>query len=362
MICSSIVGSSTIMPMLSFHQLFVNQGSHTYEPFIHYSHGGVFGASNYNGSYASTNSQAYYTSGSTETSYSSLPQQMPLNLYISLLSEMITFKTTNTLNSPLPNESWPRSPLPLLRDFVLQLVIISQSLPITLLVVMVLLDRLRVSLPNQAIGSYETGHRVFLAAIIVANKFLLDIPVKNSVWSQWTSNYYSTTEINCMERQFLNLLHYDIEVSMPEVQTQLTMIHRAHSTGLRYRCMPLVNSSHPLVNHQSSNTGSNNQLHFNSIKAGEPLGGCYRKRVHHNRGDEFALPTQSAVPPNVAKNHLAVKKQKNHLYDQSSSWHSILSPSLSLDRSPAHLVYPSTAHSSIWNAYQPPCFRQVSFV
>lgn len=50
-----------------------------------------------------------------------------------------------------------------------------------------------------------TGHRIGLAAIIIAEKYLCDVPMKNAAWFQH-ARCFSLAEINTMERQLLALM------------------------------------------------------------------------------------------------------------------------------------------------------------
>ena len=51
-----------------------------------------------------------------------------------------------------------------------------------------------------------TSHRILLASIIVAEKYLCDIPLKNITWAYHTKGYFGIAEINLMEQQFLGYL------------------------------------------------------------------------------------------------------------------------------------------------------------
>ncbi|KAJ3327284.1 hypothetical protein HDU76_012076 [Blyttiomyces sp. JEL0837] len=59
---------------------------------------------------------------------------------------------------------------------------------------------------------YCTGHRIFLASVVVACKYLHDHPIKNKSWSAHTQHRFSLAEINLMERQFLYLIDFDLEL------------------------------------------------------------------------------------------------------------------------------------------------------
>jgi Cyclin, N-terminal domain len=107
--------------------------------------------------------------------------------------------------------------MPHLADFVRYMVNISQTLPMTLLTAMVFLERFRRNLPNTSSGTTETLHRIFLAALILANKVLFDVPLKNAHWAKMSSSFYTLEEINLMEKQFLSIIHYDLSLNNEEL-------------------------------------------------------------------------------------------------------------------------------------------------
>ncbi|EPB84001.1 cyclin domain-containing protein [Mucor circinelloides 1006PhL] len=128
----------------------------------------------------------------------------------------------------------------------------------TALVALIYLERAKVNLPKSAVGGYDTCHRMFLASILIASKFLGDnhcprhmtsIP---STWSHYYSYYYCTNsttatttlsiltnrhladlcggffplhEINQLERAFLKLLNYQCWVTDQDIQ-QFVLDHR----------------------------------------------------------------------------------------------------------------------------------------
>ncbi|KAL2913612.1 PHO85 cyclin-1 [Polyrhizophydium stewartii] len=67
-----------------------------------------------------------------------------------------------------------------------------------------------------------TIHRISLAALIVSEKYLCDVPMKNKSWSAH-SILFSLEEVNLMERQFLQLLNFNTHVSENELYAQLVL-------------------------------------------------------------------------------------------------------------------------------------------
>ncbi|KAF5314197.1 hypothetical protein D9611_006988 [Ephemerocybe angulata] len=74
---------------------------------------------------------------------------------------------------------------------------------------LILLCRLKEAYPNVR-GS--SGHRLFLAALMLADKFLNDESYENEDWVPAARGYYALWEIHQMEREMCRFLTWDLRV------------------------------------------------------------------------------------------------------------------------------------------------------
>ncbi|KAM0786001.1 hypothetical protein ACM66B_006819 [Microbotryomycetes sp. NB124-2] len=123
-----------------------------------------------------------------------------------------------TLTPPMtPGQDGPRDePLPPLDHFIKSVVRKSKCHVPTLLCTLVYLDRLKYRLPPRSTGSPSTRHRVFLATLIVAAKYLNDSSPMNKHWQKYAV-HFSIQEIEVMERQLLALLDFDLRIDESEL-------------------------------------------------------------------------------------------------------------------------------------------------
>ncbi|KAJ9132141.1 Cyclin [Pleurostoma richardsiae] len=118
--------------------------------------------------------------------------------------------------------------LPSLEEFITQLVVSSNVQVPTLMSSLVYLTRLKSRLQPMAKGLRCTTHRIFLASLILAAKYLNDSSPKNKHWANYSVinsesfNFgFSRTEVNLMEKQLLFLLDWDLRITEEDLYREL---------------------------------------------------------------------------------------------------------------------------------------------
>jgi PHO85 cyclin-1 len=118
--------------------------------------------------------------------------------------------------------------LPSLEEFITQLVVSSNVQVPTLMSTLVYLNRLKSRLQPMAKGLRCTTHRIFLASLILAAKYLNDSSPKNKHWANYSVvstgavNFgFSRTEVNLMEKQLLFLLDWELRITEEDLYREL---------------------------------------------------------------------------------------------------------------------------------------------
>ncbi|KAI9470841.1 MAG: hypothetical protein EXX96DRAFT_611992 [Benjaminiella poitrasii] len=92
-----------------------------------------------------------------------------------------------------------------------------QLTPTVLVIGLIYLERLKRNLPDEAQGEYDTPYKLFLAAMIVATKYVEDdVSYATSIY-RIVLPLYSKKELNEMERSFLNVLKFDLYIDVSEM-------------------------------------------------------------------------------------------------------------------------------------------------
>ncbi|KAM3454292.1 hypothetical protein MY5147_008486 [Beauveria neobassiana] len=140
--------------------------------------------------------------------------------------------------------------LPTVEEFITQLVTSSNVQVPTLMSTLVYLTRLKSKLQPMARGLRCTTHRIFLAALILAAKYLNDSSPKNKHWANYTriKNHayvfgFNSHEVNLMEKQLLFLLEWDLRIVEHDLYRELDFflepyrhkIAHAHAKRMRHR-------------------------------------------------------------------------------------------------------------------------------
>lgn len=64
----------------------------------------------------------------------------------------------------------------------------------------------------QCRGSHGTGHRLFLASMLTACKYLHDDAYENSAWAKASAGLFSTAQVNEIEYEFLFYLEWELHI------------------------------------------------------------------------------------------------------------------------------------------------------
>ncbi|PVU86405.1 hypothetical protein BB559_006527 [Furculomyces boomerangus] len=95
----------------------------------------------------------------------------------------------------------------------------------TLVCSLIYLNKLKHYLPKGSQGQECTLHRIFLASLILAGKYLNDSSPKNKYWARY-SRIFSLSEVNLMEKQFLDFLKFDLKINTENLNEISTVFYK----------------------------------------------------------------------------------------------------------------------------------------
>ncbi|KAK9766620.1 PHO85 cyclin-5 [Basidiobolus ranarum] len=140
-----------------------------------------------------------------------------------------------------------------LKPFLVQTLRESKVSIITLQIALMYLLRIKIagnyanSCPGGPPNFAKCGRRMFIAALIVAGKFIQDKHVKNCVWAKFTRT--PLLEINMVELAFLRLIDYNLFVPAAAFVRWSTLLSNYICT--KESCPPLTASCEELFGHLS---------------------------------------------------------------------------------------------------------------
>ncbi|KAI7896063.1 uncharacterized protein EV154DRAFT_493403 [Mucor mucedo] len=165
----------------------------------------------------------------------------------SVLTDFFAFKLCDFIRTrPLPTGSERTAPE--LVYFILKITSQARISCHIAVVALIYIERCKAALPKNAIGDQDTIHRIFVASILVASKYLhgtcwgasqtvmmmdeeeevvvraedeLPVWLNNARMASICNRFYSLQQINQLELAFLNLIKFECFVNPIEVQEYL---------------------------------------------------------------------------------------------------------------------------------------------
>ncbi|KAL9539674.1 hypothetical protein MBANPS3_010127 [Mucor bainieri] len=142
-------------------------------------------------------------------------------------AHMTHSSSCNNTNTPMP-----------LRSYIEIVMNKSRMDTGTLLTSLCYARRLKLKLFNTSKGMECTHHRIFLATLIIATKYIHDSAIKNKYWIDYSLQLFSGSEINLMEKQLLQLLDYKLEIPSHDFEllvNDIVQLHFQHKLQ-QYEC------------------------------------------------------------------------------------------------------------------------------
>ncbi|CAO3703377.1 unnamed protein product [Rhizopus stolonifer] len=143
----------------------------------------------------------------------------------SILTDFIAFKLCELLPiRPLPTGT--RRTTPELVYFILKVTTEARISCHIAVIALIYIERCKKALPKHAMGDQDTIHRIFVASILIASKYLQDSTwgnrLNNATMASICYRFYTLEEINQLETSFLKLIKYDCFVHPLEVDHYLS--------------------------------------------------------------------------------------------------------------------------------------------
>ncbi|KAJ1660430.1 hypothetical protein IWQ61_000647 [Dispira simplex] len=134
--------------------------------------------------------------------------------------------SSSPTSAPNRRRSLPDRGLPPLSDFVASVCRNLDPSTMTLITCALYMERLRRSMPTSARGSHDTPYRIFLASLMIADKYLHDHQgFKTRTVADATEGLFNIKEVNRMESTFITLLRYRLWVKVDEIDSFLRNNH-----------------------------------------------------------------------------------------------------------------------------------------
>ncbi|KAH8547457.1 cyclin domain-containing protein [Umbelopsis sp. PMI_123] len=133
---------------------------------------------------------------------------------------------------PIVKPATNSSPLPELVYFIHKLTVRSHMDCQVAIIALIYLHRCKRVLPKGAVGNPDTAHRMILASVLIASKFVQDSSLTtfpcltNQKLCRLCDGMYTLRDIGDLERAFLKILKYRCWVSHDDIQRFLYK-HRA---------------------------------------------------------------------------------------------------------------------------------------